>query len=508
VPVKRGVASAQVAAPHELEGDAGAPRDIRARRPALDAALLLGRVRRAASATTLVAIDVCGVALAMYAGLATQRVYRDLPVLPGVLWQALVDWLPFVGLIVVLVFARNGLYRSREARPGATRVLSSLIVVAVVTALFALATDNQFRTFGIFAVTFVYAAIVVVALRASYDSLALTLMRSVGMKRRTVLAGRAGQLAGLRETLETGSRGPDVEVVGAVTEEGIDVQLDGIPNLGTIADLPEIVSRSGPDDVIVAGIELSDALLLELVERCRESGARLRLVPTTTELLLRRMSYVPGQAVPLLELRPPMLTGVDFATKRAFDVIVSFLLLIVLSPLLALCALAVRLTSAGDVIFRDRRVGVGEREFAMLKFRSMYADAAAMQDALESLNEADGAIFKIRDDPRVTRVGRVLRRFSLDELPQLVNVLRGEMSLVGPRPLPLRDYQLLEPWHRKRYLVLPGITGLWQTSGRSNLSFDDLVRLDFYYFENWSLGLDLSILLRTPVAVLRGKGAY
>jgi lipopolysaccharide/colanic/teichoic acid biosynthesis glycosyltransferase len=138
----------------------------------------------------------------------------------------------------------------------------------------------------------------------------------------------------------------------------------------------------------------------------------------------------------------------------------------------------------------------------------MIQGADAMQLALERANEASGALFKIRDDPRVTRFGALLRRFSLDEIPQVINVLRGEMSLVGPRPLPVRDYQQLEDWHRKRYLVLPGMTGLWQIAGRSHLTFDDLVRLDFYYLENWSIWLDISILLKTVPAVLAGRGAY
>jgi lipopolysaccharide/colanic/teichoic acid biosynthesis glycosyltransferase len=153
-------------------------------------------------------------------------------------------------------------------------------------------------------------------------------------------------------------------------------------------------------------------------------------------------------------------------------------------------------------------MGVGEREFDMLKFRTMVEGAAELQAELEARNEAGGALFKIKRDPRVTRVGRVLRRLSLDELPQLANVFRGQMSLVGPRPLPLRDYRQLEPWHRRRYNVLPGITGLWQISGRSNLTFDDLVRLDFYYIENWSIWLDISILIRTPLAIVSGRGAY
>jgi lipopolysaccharide/colanic/teichoic acid biosynthesis glycosyltransferase len=160
------------------------------------------------------------------------------------------------------------------------------------------------------------------------------------------------------------------------------------------------------------------------------------------------------------------------------------------------------------VLFVDQRVGLGEQEFGMLKFRTMVVDAAEQQAQLEDENEASGALFKIRDDPRVTRVGRVLRRLSLDELPQLVNVLRGEMSLVGPRPLPLRDHAMLEEWHRARYLVLPGMTGLWQISGRSGLEFDDLVRLDFAYIESWSIWSDVSIIARTVPAVLGGRGAY
>jgi exopolysaccharide biosynthesis polyprenyl glycosylphosphotransferase len=211
---------------------------------------------------------------------------------------------------------------------------------------------------------------------------------------------------------------------------------------------------------------------------------------------------------PLFELRPPVLAGSDWAVKRAFDLVVSLIVLVVGLPLWLLIAAAIKLDSPGPVLFRDRRIGVGQRPFGMLKFRTMVQGAAELQDELELRNEAGGALFKIREDPRVTRVGKALRRFSLDELPQVLNVLRGEMSLVGPRPLPLRDYRQLELWHRKRYHVLPGITGLWQISGRSALTFDDLVRLDFYYIENWSIWLDISILVKTIPAVLAGRGAY
>jgi exopolysaccharide biosynthesis polyprenyl glycosylphosphotransferase len=200
--------------------------------------------------------------------------------------------------------------------------------------------------------------------------------------------------------------------------------------------------------------------------------------------------------------------GADWAVKRSFDVVVSAALIVLGLPLWLLVAAAVKLDSPGPVFYRDRRIGLGEREFGMQKFRTMYADAAERQQALEAVNEASGPLFKIRNDPRVTRVGRILRRYSIDELPQVFNVLRGEMSLVGPRPLPIRDYVQLEDWHRKRYLVLPGMTGLWQVSGRIALSFDELVRYDFYYLENWSIWLDISILAKTLPAVLARRGAY
>jgi exopolysaccharide biosynthesis polyprenyl glycosylphosphotransferase len=234
----------------------------------------------------------------------------------------------------------------------------------------------------------------------------------------------------------------------------------------------------------------------------------VRLAPTTAQLLSHSIRAVPAPGLPLFELRPPVLSGIAFFAKRTFDIVVGSLLIILLSPLLLLAALAIRIEDRGPVIYRNRRMGVEEHPFDCLKFRTMRVGADQQQAELEHRNEADGALFKIADDPRVTRVGAVMRRFSIDELPQLFNVLRGEMSLVGPRPLPERDYLMLDDLHRKRYLVLPGMTGLWQVSGRADLSFDELVRLDFYYIETWSIWLDLVILVRTIPAVLFKRGAY
>jgi exopolysaccharide biosynthesis polyprenyl glycosylphosphotransferase len=271
------------------------------------------------------------------------------------------------------------------------------------------------------------------------------------------------------------------------------------------------LARSTPadlDELIVADTGLDDEALLEIVDAAHRRGVKVRVAPRTTDLLISRGEYVPGQAVPLFELRPPILAGTDWVLKRSFDVVVAGLILVVGLPLWLLIAAAIKLGSRGPVLFSDQRIGLGEQAFSMLKFRTMVDGAAGAQASLESANEATGALFKIRKDPRVTRVGGFLRRYSLDEFPNILNVLRGEMSLVGPRPLPLRDHAKLDHWHRRRSDVLPGMTGLWQIAGRSDLNFDDLVRLDVYYLENWSIWLDVTILVKTLPAVIAQRGAY
>jgi exopolysaccharide biosynthesis polyprenyl glycosylphosphotransferase len=283
---------------------------------------------------------------------------------------------------------------------------------------------------------------------------------------------------------------------------------NGLRSLGKIGELPEVLDRCRVQEVIIADSDFPQDRAVELVDQCHRRGVTVRIAPSTMEILVHRAEFVPGMSLPLFELRPPVFDGFDYLLKRSFDFVGALLLLLVLSPLLALIAIAVSVSSRGPVLYRSIRPGIGGEPFACFKFRTMRSGSDQQQADLESLNEASGPLFKIRRDPRLTRVGRVLRRFSLDELPQLVNVLLGQMSLVGPRPLPQRDFDQLEDWHKSRYLVLPGITGLWQVSGRSELDFDDLVRLDFLYLERWSIGLDLSILLKTVPAVITRRGAF
>ena len=480
-------------------------RDIRRRRPPLLSFLLrIATLRRGARVVALLALDFAGVALAIYTALLLKEVIRGVMRPDGSL-HGTEAFLPFAYLLTALLFARSGLYAERGQRPGLSRIVGSLFQVSFVALIFAVVSGEHFSSYYLFYASLAFAIFYVSSLRALYDRLTAMLLRTAGYQRRALLVGRGKHIADVAHALEGQPHVP-IEVVGFLAPAS--VPAEGLRALGTLADLPRALASTRVDEVIIADPEFPQEDAVELVDQCHRRGVRVRLAPSTMEILIHRAEFVPGQSVPLFELAPPVFEGIDFALKRTFDVIGATILLALLSPLLLALAIAVRLSSRGPVVYRSMRRGIGQQPFPCLKFRTMHSDAEERQSELEALNEASGALFKIREDPRLTRVGRMLRRFSLDELPQLLNVLRGEMSLVGPRPLPERDYAMLEDWHRKRYLVLPGITGLWQVSGRSELDFDDLVHLDFIYLEHWSLALDLSILLKTIPAVLSRRGAY
>jgi exopolysaccharide biosynthesis polyprenyl glycosylphosphotransferase len=489
--------------PGGTPGDA--PGDIRRSRVyVLSRGPVVSLLRRCVSVGALVAADVGGLALGLYSALVLRSLVYGDTVFWSLLWDTgPAEWLPFLAPVTVIVFFQAGLYAPRERRAGSGRILAALVLVALIVLAFGLGTDYDFTTTGLIPTAVATSALAIGLLRAAYDSVSLELMGLAGIRRRLLLVGGVETLPDLERQLRASRGGIGVDVVGTLAVAPGPMALGrSLDRIGTLLE------RERPDEVVLAEAQFDEQTVLDVVQLAHRHGVKVKLAPTTTELLVHEGEYVPGQGIPLFELRPPMLTGVDWATKRAFDLVVSILLLVVGIPLWLLVAAAIKLDSRGPILYVSRRVGVREGEFGMLKFRTMVAGAAEQQDALEDENEASGALFKIRDDPRVTRVGRVLRRLSLDELPQLVNVLRGQMSLVGPRPLPLRDHAMLQEWHRARSLVLPGMTGLWQISGRSGLEFDDLVRLDFTYIENWSIWSDVSIIARTIPAVLSGRGAY
>jgi exopolysaccharide biosynthesis polyprenyl glycosylphosphotransferase len=479
--------------------------DMRRRRPALLSVVLRWEtVRRLARVASLLVLDFAGVFLAIFTALAIKALVRGRFGFDVTLHETK-DIVAFAYLLTALLFARSSLYADRGERPGLTRIVASLFQVAFVALVFSVVNGDHFSSYYIFYGSLFFALIYLSSLRFAYESATGLLLRAAGYQRRAVLVGTGEHIEAVAHALGDDPNSP-VNVVGFIS---LSPRPDnGLRSLGTLDELGSIINDQGVDEVIIADPDFPQVRAVELVDQCHRRGVRVRVAPSTMEILIHRAEFIPGQSVPLFELKPPVFEGIDYAVKRTFDVVVSAGLLVILSPLLLAIVIAVRASSRGPIIFRSIRPGIGRVPFACFKFRTMYQDADERQADMEGLNEASGALFKIRDDPRTTRVGRVLRRFSLDELPQLINVLRGQMSLVGPRPLPQRDYEHLEDWHMKRYLVMPGITGLWQVSGRSELDFDDLVRLDFLYLERWSVFLDLTILVKTVPAVLSRRGAF
>ena len=303
-----------------------------------------------------------------------------------------------------------------------------------------------------------------------------------------------------------------MRVIGACLSGGDGAQLVGlgVPLLGGVNDVAAVVHRTGADTVAVAsGVGVDPVRLRRLSWELEGTDTDLVVAPGVIEVAGPRLHIRPVTGLPLLHVEEPQLTGFRRLLKGAFDRALAAVALLLLSPLLLTLAVGVRLSGPGPTIFRQVRTGLHGREFVLYKFRSMYVDAEQRRaDLLEHNDRAGDVLFKLRDDPRVTPVGRLLRRLSLDELPQLVNVLTGSMSLVGPRPPLPEEVALYEEDVHRRLLVKPGLTGLWQVSGRSDLTWEEAVRLDLRYVENWSFALDLLILWKTGSAIGRGRGAY
>jgi len=327
-----------------------------------------------------------------------------------------------------------------------------------------------------------------------------------------VLVGHRNGVAALRAQIER-EKYHGYRVIGCLLPGGQHLQaeslFDGVPVLGGLDDVTAVVHRLEVDTVAVLPCpELDGPRLRRLGWELEKTQAELLLAPAVTEIVGPRVRIRPVCGLPLLHMEKPELRGIRRLAKETVDRSSAALALFLMLPVLLVLAATIGFTSRGGVFFRQERVGRDGQVFSMLKFRSMVAGAERMTDHLAGENDGNGVLFKQRTDPRVTRIGRVLRRYSLDELPQLINVVRGDMSLVGPRPpLPSEVERYGFDMHR-RFLVKPGITGLWQISGRSDLSWDDSVRIDVRYVENWSLTFDFMILWKTLGAVVRGSGAY
>jgi exopolysaccharide biosynthesis polyprenyl glycosylphosphotransferase len=404
-----------------------------------------------------------------------------------------------------------GLYRSDQLASWAsavTEIPRAFVAVLLITwPLFGLASVLGLEQ--VVAVTFLTVGGIAALTGVARTIVRAGLHRAPDLRQRTLILGSgivAGQVVKkLRNNLQFG-----LVPVGIVDDEVHDIGTPDLPWLGRFADLDTIIEAQGIDRVIIAFSRASHEQLLESIRACRDAGVTVDVVPRLFEFLdgVRALDQVGG--LPLLSIGAPMLTSASIAAKRVLDVAGSLALIGLFSPLMIAIAIAIKLESRGPVFFRQPRAGRANTSFQLIKFRSMYVGADKHKAEISELNEAsDGVMFKIREDPRVTRVGRFIRRFSLDELPQLFNVLRGEMSLVGPRPLIFPETAALEEdWHLRRLELRPGLTGPWQVYGRSQSPFQEMVRFDYQYVAGWSLARDIEILLATLPAVMSGRGAY
>ncbi len=411
--------------------------------------------------------------------------------------------------VLLIIFQLQGLYRLPRQTNwlddaaktfGGTTIGVAILIVMVF----------YFRPAALSRLMFVYAWIIITvvlaverALERSFRS--FLLRRGLGIERVLVAgAGDVGKMV-MQNILVRPELG--YQVVGFVDDERNE-DLGKFKALGTLRDVRRLIAEHSVDEVIITLPVSAHRITSQIMMACSHRSVRCRVVPDFFQISLKQVDVSELNGIPLISVREFPLHGTSRVLKRVGDTLLAGMLLLVASPLMGAIALAIHLDSAGPILFRQQRVGRDGRTFTLYKFRSMYIDAEERLAHLMEHNEATGPIFKMRNDPRVTRVGRYIRRFSLDELPQLFNVIGGDMSLVGPRPPLPSEVESYEEWHRRRMEVRPGLTGLWQVSGRSDLTFDEMVLLDIWYIENWSPVLDFKILLRTIPTVALGTGAY
>ena len=491
---------------------------------ALPATQRRARLQLAAVAAVL---DVTLIWLAFCSAYMLRYVIQWVPVERGLVWVPFQDWIPF-GLVFTVIECASlivaGSYRPTLGRDLPDELLdlcrTSLVgvgIISIVTAYLPIKVESR--------LVIVYAWFLLVALlivgRVLLYALLARLHGNGWNTRRVVVAGATPVGKMVMQNLLT-KRNHGYHLIGFLRESppSLDeAQADASYTyanfgrflcLGDVSQIREVVSEQGIDEVIVTLPATNHDDIAAICAHCEQTEVAVKLVPDLFELSLSRvrMDHIAG--IPLIDVERRQHSRAARSIKRAADIVLSGLALLILSPLLILIALAIKLDSRGPVLYKEQRVGKGNKRFTFLKFRSMYSNASELLEKLiAEKGMVDPRIFKDRNDPRRTRVGRFIRKLSLDELPQLFNVLRGDMSLVGPRPPLPSEVDNYAPHHFKRLEVIGGITGYWQVSGRSNIeSFEEIVIMDTYYIDNWSLSLDIKILLRTFLAVITRNGAY
>jgi exopolysaccharide biosynthesis polyprenyl glycosylphosphotransferase len=406
------------------------------------------------------------------------------------------------------IFSSCGLYRSHRLSRVSRRAREVLMAATLITAIFLLLRGPLDLSFARDRFLVVFWLLTFTSLLLSHEAAfrLLHYARSRGRNlRNIVIVGESQEATALAGRLEKDSNF-GYHVLDIIAPGGSPEMTE--PEV--VAKLESVLRNQSVDEVLVSLPPRRYGPLVEkIVSRCEEEGVIVRVRAEMFELRTAKTYADELEGLPILTIMSGPQDDWRLAMKRLIDALGSLILLLMLAPLFAMVALVIKLDSPGPIFFAQERVGLSKRRFKMLKFRTMVNGAEKQQVALEQYNEAEGPVFKIKDDPRLTRSGKFLRRFSIDELPQLFNVLKGDMSLVGPRPLPVRDVERIDVASQKRrFSIKPGLTCLWQVNGRSNIGFEEWVRMDLEYIDRWSLGLDILILLKTIPAVLRGPGAY
>jgi exopolysaccharide biosynthesis polyprenyl glycosylphosphotransferase len=419
----------------------------------------------------------------------------------------------FLLLVWHIFFNIRGLYRSHRLRGLREELKQVWQAAALCAALLLIAAQiGSWKTIDLQVIVLFWGFAVISCGGLRYVSRQyLRMMRRRGKYLKTLLVIGGGQRGEHFAELMSQRKDLGYRLIGFIDNEEIygKSTLAGTPWLGGLDKLPEIVAREAIDDVAIAlPIKSHYAEIQKMIALLEEQGIAIHLLSDFFPRHLARCQSLEFEGEPLLFLHSAPPFGWRTEVKRLLDLIVSAVFLILLAPLFAVIAILIKLDSRGPVFFVQERMGYNKRRFMMIKFRTMVADAEARMQEIEHLNEKEGPIFKMKNDPRITRLGRFLRKTSLDEIPQFINVLLGDMSLVGPRPLSIRDALKLEvSWQKRRFSVRPGLTCIWQVSGRSNLSFEEWMKLDLEYIDHWSLLLDWRILLKTVPAVLTSRGA-
>ncbi|MFZ1401857.1 MAG: sugar transferase [Anaerolineae bacterium] len=424
-------------------------------------------------------------------------------------------YLPFaliLTLLLLFAYRVDGAYdirRDSSLVEEAYRITAGTATAIIIMVAIAFFTRPQLNSRLIYVYTGIFIPVFLIVSRIVFRAWLWRLRRrGIGVDRLLIVgAGEVGRMV-MRSVVAQPELG--YEIVGFLDDDPgkSNTALGRLRGLGTLDSLQDVLKSMPIDEVIVALPWHAHRKIVQVVQEVQRANVRPRIVPDLFALMLGRVQLDQINGIPLIGMQPVAITGFNLAVKRLLDVLVSILALTLAAPFWLLIPIAIKLDSPGPVLFNQVRIGRAGRPFVVHKFRSMVVDAEEQKDSLRSLNEADGPLFKIKEDPRTTRVGRLIRRTSLDELPQFLNVLKGDMSLVGPRPALPEEVAQYEEWHKRRLEASPGITGLWQVSGRSLVGFEEMVLLDTFYCENWSFGLDLKILFKTIPRVILGEGAF